>query len=99
MDEAKIAEYIANLEVRIDRALKHWSKLQNVDRGRIVQLIWKMKEAQITVDIFWSDDEGIRLLCQSPKLNWLSNWAGFTRETASNIMDRIGNFAQIIAGR
>jgi hypothetical protein len=100
MDKLSMRLYIADLETRIDMALKKWQKIPKDENGETAQCRWHYEQAHITLDIFWHDKkERVRLYCTHPRKSTTNEWDGLTDETANNVIDRIGNFAQIVQGK
>lgn len=100
MTKLEMREYLADLETRIDAILKKWKKIARIENGEVVQMEWQFEQVRIMLDVFWLDtDEAIELDCRSPRIRWDHRWKGLTQETATRVMDRIGNFAQIVLGR
>lgn len=100
MNKQDMREWVAELESRIDKSLKKWKKLSRIENGRVVQLQWQFELAHIIMDVYWHDnDEHIELECKCARLNWNHEFEGLTDKTMDRVMDRIGNFAQIIFGK
>ena len=91
--------YVGDLEDRVDKSLKKWKKYsRNEDRG-IAQIEWQFGLARVILDIFWGKNERVKLECRCAKIHSTHEWDDLTKETADNVMDRVSNFAQIVAGR
>ena len=97
MEKFAMREFLADLETRIDLALKKWKKTSRIENGCVVQIEWQFEQAHIILDIFWLDgDESIELECKYPRHHSENKWRGLTQDTMRKVQDRVGNFAQIV---
>lgn len=97
MEKLEMREFLADLETRIDRALRKWKKNSRVENNEVAQIEWQFEQAHIILDVFWRDgNERINIECRNPLTIWKHQWEGLTGKTADNAMDRLGNFAQIV---
>lgn len=100
MEKLAMRVYLADLETRIDVALQKWKKHDPIQNGEVAQIEWQFEQSRILLDVFWHDDnEHVNLQCISPRMHWKHEWQGLTKGTAAYVMDRVGNFAQIIMSR
>lgn len=92
--------FIAQLENSIEKALKKWKMASRIEDGPVVQLEYQFEQAHIVIDIFWNDtEERINIECRDPRMTRKDQLKGLTPETIKVIMDRVGNFAQIVQGK
>lgn len=100
MDKTSMREYVTDLETRIDLALRRWEKLvPRYENGEVVTFLWKFGNCFITLDIFWQDGkEAIQVDCKMPRSSRRDVWSDLNEACAVNVMDRVGNFAQIVEG-
>lgn len=97
MQKHQMREFLSELEDRIDKSLAKWKKTSRIENGEVVQIEWQFEQCRIILDLFWLDgDEGVHLICLSPRMGWNNKWSGLNDETARKLMDRAGNFAQIM---
>jgi|SRR5882724_4410129 len=100
MTKVDMREYVANLEECIDRSLKLWKKLVNIENGEVVHLSWQFEQTILIIDVFWKDgDEGINLQILHPRQRYQYEWTGLTPVSLDNLVDRVGNIAQKIMYR
>ena len=88
---------MSDLEDRIDKSLKKWKKFTRIEDKNLAQFEWQFGLARVIVDCFWGTNERIKLECHCSRIDWKHEWDGLTGKTAQKVMDRIGNFAQIVA--
>lgn len=97
MKKIAMREYLVDLETRIDEMLKKWKKVSRVENGEVVQIVWQFEQSFIAIDIYWLDgDEAIEIECKRPRMKTEHKWRGLTLSTLTRVMDRVGNFAQIV---
>jgi hypothetical protein len=97
MNKHEMRQYIAELETRVDMALNKWKKESRIENGEAVQIEWQYEQSHVIIDVFWEDDaESIVLQCINPRFGWRHHWKSLSKENVNRIMDRVGNFAQII---
>jgi hypothetical protein len=91
-------EYIAALETHIDLMLKKWKKESKIENGRVVQFEWQFEQSHIILDLFWHDgEEHIDIICHNPHHRLRTGtWLLSDPHIEKGIMDKIGNFAQIV---
>lgn len=96
MEEMAMRVYLSKLETRIDAMLKLWKKHPKIEYGESIQLEWQFDGAQVFLDIFYEDlGERLILNCFSQRRTIKQDWHGFSKKTEQQIVDRIGNFAQV----
>ena len=100
MEKHDMRVFLGDLEDRIDKRLKKWKKFSHVEDKEIAQIEWQFETARIVLDVFWTQNkERIKLECACSRAHTLNEWDGLTSQTANNVMDRIGNFAQTVAAK
>ena len=100
MDKQTMREYVAAAETRIDDRLNKWKKISRIENGDVVQIEWQFEQSRIMLNIFWYDaDEHVSITCSSPSITWQHTWNNLDPMTMTKVMDRIGNFAQIVSTR
>jgi len=96
MDKIDMRDWIASLEEIIDNKLKKWRKSPKVENGEAVQFAWQWEQTRISMNVFWEDHkETVNLSYTSPRADHFFRWHGLTDGTFNNIMDRVGNLAQV----
>lgn len=96
MEKLAMREKIAELETRADTSLWKWKKSSRIENGEVVQIAWQFEQAHVILDMFWhDDDEHVNLECRTPRMHSMHEWKGFSESVYDNVMDRIGNFAQV----
>lgn len=96
MHKVDMREWVASLEEVIDNKLKKWRKIPKVENGEAVQLAWQWEQTRISIDIFWEDKkETVNFSYTSPRTDHFHRWHGLDDKSFNQIMDRIGNLAQI----
>jgi hypothetical protein len=97
MDKQTMREYVAELETRIDRSLSKWKKESKIENGEAIQVEWQFEQAHIILELFYLDGhEAVHLECRAPRVQSHYQWSGLTKTTMNKVMDRAGNFAQVI---
>lgn len=99
MDKYDARVYLGDLEDRVDKVLRKWKKFNRIEDQDVIQLEWQFEMSRVILDAFWGKNERLKLECHCSRLDWKHEWDGFTAQTANYVMDRIGNFAQIVAGK
>ena len=100
MDKLSMRQYVALLETRIEETLKKWHRASRIEDGPVVQIEYQFEQAHIGLDIFWHDtEERVNIECRDPRMTRKDQLKGLTPETITLIMDRVGNFAQIVQSR
>jgi hypothetical protein len=90
-------EYLAELETVVDRMLKRWKKETRIENGKAVHLEWQFEQSHIIINVFWQENEHIYVICLNPHMTPRQrDWMGLTKKTEKQVMDLIGNFAQIV---
>lgn len=96
MDKLQMRDWIASLEQVVDNKLKRWKKENKIENGESVQMRWQYQHTHVHLDVFWEDQkEFVSLHYISPRATHAFRWHGLKDETFNNVMDRIGNLAQV----
>lgn len=96
MDKINMREWVASIETLIDNKLRKWKKESRIENGEAVQVEWQFGQIHIIIDFFWHDGvESVFFLYHSPRVNHTYLWSGLNDETFNNIVDRVGNLAQM----
>ncbi len=98
MTKLEMREYFVDLEDALERSLKKWKKESKIENGSVVQLEWQFELSHIIIDVFWRDkEEKVVVYCMNPHLPLRDRaWRGLTKTTIRNVLDAVGNFAQIV---
>lgn len=92
--------FIAELERQIEKALQKWKQASRMEDGSVVQIEYQFEQSHVELDIFWKDsDERLSIVCRTPHMTRKDNFKGLDAHTIKAVMDRVGNFAQIVQGR
>jgi hypothetical protein len=96
MEKIDMREWVAALEDVVDNKLNKWKKEPKMENGEAVQLRWTWEQTHIHIDIFWMDGhESLNLQYLSPRIDHHYRWHGLDDRSFNNVMDRVGNLAQV----
>lgn len=96
MHKVDMREWVASLEEIVDNKLKKWRKVPKVENGVSVQLAWQWEQTRMSMNIFWHDKkELVTFSYASPPVDHDYRWFGLDDITFNNVMDRVGNLAQV----
>lgn len=96
MDKIAMRGWVASLEEVIDNKLSKWVKHPKMENGEVVLLFWQFELTLMFLYIFWQDQkETVKFKYVSSRINHEHDWAGLDNSTFNNVMDRMGNYAQI----
>ena len=97
MKKQEMREWVSALGDVIDHKLSKWKKDNPIENGEAVRLSWQFGQVTIEMYVFWEDQkEEVKLQCNGPRFHHYHEWSGLKDSTFNNIMDRVGNWAQVV---
>ncbi len=98
MTKLEMREYFVELEDALERSLKKWKKESKIENGKVTQIEWQFELSHIIIDVFWHDgEEKVVVYCLNPHVLLRNRtFRGLSKATTRNVLDAVGNFAQIV---
>lgn len=96
MEKIEMRLWVDALEQVIDNKLTKWLKHSKIENGEAVLLMWQFELTYMLLYVFWQDrKELVKFTYVSPRINHNHDWPGLNDRTFNNVMDRMGNYAQM----